>query len=220
MFPQRNIHPNRPFPGSRASRLPALAVTLLIHAAVIAALLNYAPARQTLTELAPVMVSLIQPQAVEPPKEPPKPRPVAKQPIRTVEPKPQHLLTTTAPEPAPAAIQAPPPPPPAPPEPIAAKAPPATVIPPQFNADYLNNPKPAYPAPSIRLREEGTVMMRVLVDEQGLPARVELRSSSGFERLDKVALETVRRWKFVPARSGSQAVSGWVLIPLSFSLRS
>lgn len=220
MFPQHNIHHNLPFPGGKTSRLPGLAVTLLIHATAIAALLSHAPARQTLAEIAPVMVSLIQPQAVEPPKEPPKPRPMANKPIRTAELKPQPLLTSTAPEPAPAAIQAPPPPPPAPPEPIAAKAPPAPVIPPQFNANYLNNPKPAYPALSIRLREEGTVMMRVLVDEQGLPARVELRTSSGFERLDNVALETVRRWKFVPARSGNQAVSGWVLIPLSFSLRS
>jgi len=220
MFPQRNIHLPRSFPDCKTAWLPALAVTVLMHAAVIAALLSYAPARQALAEFAPVMVSLIQPQAVEPPKEPPKPRPVAKQPVRTVEPKSQPLLTTTAPEPAPAAIQTAPPPPPAPPEPIVANAPPATVIPPQFNADYLNNPKPAYPALSIRLREQGTVLVRVLVDEQGLPARVELRTSSGHERLDSVALETVRRWKFVPARSGNQAVSGWVLIPLSFSLRS
>jgi protein TonB len=52
-----------------------------------------------------------------------------------------------------------------------------------------------------------------------MPARVELRSSSGHDRLDAVALETVRRWKFVPARRGDQAVSAWVLVPISFSLR-
>jgi protein TonB len=94
------------------------------------------------------------------------------------------------------------------------------VVPPQFNADYLNNPAPQYPALSRRLGEEGRVVLRVLVDERGLPARVELRSSSGHERLDAVALNTVRRWKFAPARRGDQAVSAWVLVPISFSLRS
>lgn len=201
-------------------RLPGIAIAVGLHVAVLAALLSYAPARQTLAELAPIMVSLVQTKAAEPPKDLPKPKPVVRQPVRQTEPKPQPLLSTPAPEPAPAAIQAPPPPPPAPPEPIAAKAPPAPVIPPQFNADYLNNPAPRYPALSRRLGEEGRVMLRVFVDERGLPARVELRSSSSHDRLDEVALETVRQWKFVPARRGDQPVSAWVLVPISFSLRS
>jgi protein TonB len=205
------------------SRLPGIAITLGLHAAVLSVLLAYAPARQTLAELAPIVVSLVQPQPVAPPKALPKPKPVVRQAVKRIEPKPQAMLTTEAPEPAPAAIQAPAPPPPAPPEPIAAAAPPAPpapVVPPQFNADYLNNPAPQYPALSRRLGEEGRVVLRVLVDERGLPARVELRSSSGHERLDAVALNTVRRWKFAPARRGDQAVSAWVLVPISFSLRS
>lgn len=203
-----------------ASRLPGIAIAVGLHAAVVIALLSHAPARQTLADMAPIMVSLLQPKAVEPPKTPAKPKPVVKQTLRHSEPKPQPLLTTAAPESAPATIQAPPPPPPAPPEPVAAKAPPAPVIPPQFNADYLNNPAPRYPALSRRLGEEGRVVLRVLVDERGLPARVELRNSSGHDRLDEVALETVRQWKFVPARRGDVPVSAWVLVPVSFSLRS
>lgn len=202
------------------SRLPGIAVTVALHAAVIIALLMHAPARQTLAELAPIMVSLLQPQKTEPPQKLPKPKPVAKQPVKT-EPKPQPLLTISEPAPTPSAIVPPPPVPPRPVEPIAAKPqPPATVIPPQFNADYLNNPAPQYPAVSRRLGEEGRVILRVFVDERGLPARVELRSSSSHERLDNVALETVKHWKFVPARRGDQAISAWVLVPISFSLRS
>jgi protein TonB len=68
--------------------------------------------------------------------------------------------------------------------------------------------------------EEGKVVLRVFVNEEGLPAKVELRTPSGFSRLDSVALETVRQWKFVPARRGDQAVAAWVLVPISFSLRS
>lgn len=202
------------------SRLPGIAVTVALHAAAVIALLSHAPASQTLADLAPIMVSLLQPQKPEPPQELPKPRPVAKQPVKK-ETRTQPLLAISEPAPVPSAIVPPPPAPPQPAEPIAAKPqPPAPVVPPQFNADYLNNPAPQYPALSRRLGEEGRVILRVFVDERGLPARVELRSSSNHERLDNVALETVRQWKFVPARRGDQAVSAWVLVPISFSLRS
>lgn len=218
MTPRLSLH--HPAAPRTPSRLPGMAVTVALHAALVVGLLSYAPARQTLAELAPIMVNLIQPQQPEPPKELPKPKPVVKQPIK-VEPKPQPLLTVTEPTPTPSPIVAPPPPPPQPVEPIAAPpAPPAPIIPPQFNADYLNNPAPQYPALSKRLGEEGRVILRVYVDERGLPARVEMRTSSGHGRLDEIALETVKQWKFVPARRGDQAVSAWVLVPISFSLRS
>lgn len=203
------------------SRLPGIAVAVGMHAAAVIALLSYAPARQTLAELAPIMVSLIQPQKIEPPQELPKPKPVVKQPVKKPDPKPQPLLAISEPTPVPTAIVAPPPTPPQPVEPIAAKPQPAApVVPPQFNAGYLNNPAPQYPALSRRLGEEGRVVLRVFVDERGLPARVEMRTSSGHDRLDNVALETVRQWRFVAARRGDQAVSAWVLVPISFSLRS
>jgi protein TonB len=192
-----------------------------MHAAVVIALLSYAPARQTLAELAPIMVSLIQPQKIEPPQELPKPKPVVKQPVKKPDPKPQPVLAISEPTPAPSPVIVPPPPPPQPIEPIAAKPQPvAPVTPPQFNADYLNNPAPQYPALSRRLGEEGRVILRVYVDDRGLPARVEIRTSSGHERLDSIAVETVRQWKFVAARRGDQAISAWVLVPISFSLRS
>lgn len=202
------------------SRLPGIAVAVAMHAAAVIALLSYAPARQTLAEVAPIMVSLLQPQKTEAPLELPKPKPVVKKAVKK-EPKPQPLLSIREPAPEPPVIVPPPPAPPQPVEPIAAPpAPPAPVIPPQFNADYLNNPAPHYPALSRRLGEEGRVVLRVFVDERGLPARVELRSSSGHERLDGVALATVKQWKFVPARRGDQTISAWVLVPISFSLRS
>src|SRR3546814_18905266 len=45
----------------------------------------------------------------------------------------------------------------------AAEGPPAPITPPDFNADYLNNPAPRYPVESRRLREQGTVAIKVLV---------------------------------------------------------
>jgi protein TonB len=204
----------------RGSRLPGLAAAIGLHVALVAALLAHAPLREQLAEMAPLMVSLIQPAKDPQPTELPRPKPLTKQTLRKPELRQEPLLMAPAASAEPPAITAAPPAPPQPAEAIVASAPPAPVSPPQFNADYLNNPAPQYPALSRRLGEEGRVMLRVFVDERGLPARVELRSSSGHQRLDGIALETVRQWKFVPARRGDQAISAWVLVPISFSLRS
>ena len=90
---------------------------------------------------------------------------------------------------------------------------------PRFDADYLNNPAPAYPPLSRRLYEEGKVVLRVFVEASGAAGTVEIRSSSGFERLDKSAVTAVSRWKFVPAKQGAEAVGAWVLVPIIFSLK-
>ena len=107
------------------------------------------------------------------------------------------------------------PPTPAPP----AEVEPPPVVPPQFNADYLDNPKPPYPALSQRLKEAGEVRLRVWVDVDGAATRVALFRSSGFERLDRIAQETVQRWRFTPARQGDQAVAAQVIVPVTFNLK-
>jgi protein TonB len=106
---------------------------------------------------------------------------------------------------------------------VAAPAPlataPAPLTPPSFDAAYLNNPAPAYPALSRRMGEEGRVVLRVHVSEDGMPTQVQLKTSSKYARLDEAALEAVRRWRFVPARRADAPVAAWVLVPISFSLR-
>ncbi len=95
---------------------------------------------------------------------------------------------------------------------------PAAVVPPRFDAAYLQNPEPGYPLLSKRLGEEGKVILRVLVNPEGLAEQVEVRQSSGHARLDQAALGTVRRWRFTPARRGAERLAAWVLVPLSFQL--
>jgi protein TonB len=46
-----------------------------------------------------------------------------------------------------------------------------------------------------------------------------MHESSGFPRLDERAADTVRRWKFQPARQGGQPVEAWVIVPIQFSLK-
>jgi periplasmic protein TonB len=92
------------------------------------------------------------------------------------------------------------------------------VVPPSFNANYLDNPAPVYPPAARRLHEQGRVLLLVDVAPDGIPRQVSLATSSGSPRLDEAALDAVRRWRFVPARKGTTAVPAQVLVPIVFGL--
>jgi protein TonB len=216
------------------SKLTSVVVVVALHVLVLTALWQLEPVRSALSPAAPITVSLVEPpraRAETPPKpippkprvQPPTPPRVAPAPVITATPQAPTQQVTAPPVPvAPPAESVPAPPAPAPVAAVSPPAPPApaAVIPPRFNADYLNNPAPAYPALSRRMGEEGKVVLRVHVNERGLPDEVQLKASSGSQRLDTTAVETVRQWKFVPARRGDTPVEAWVLVPISFSLRS
>lgn len=91
-------------------------------------------------------------------------------------------------------------------------------VPPQFDAAYLDNPRPAYPPAARRRGDQGRVQLRVLVSKAGLAERVELHRSSGSAALDQAARAAVERWRFVPARRGHETLSDWVIVPILFSL--
>jgi protein TonB len=87
-----------------------------------------------------------------------------------------------------------------------------------LRANYLSNPKPLYPAISKRLKEQGTVLLRVFVTAEGQPTKVMLKESSGYPRLDRAAEQALPGWKFVPATREDKAVDAWVIVPIKFSL--
>ena len=91
---------------------------------------------------------------------------------------------------------------------------------PSFNVSYLDNPAPNYPSISRRLGEQGKVLLRVQVAVDGTADSVVLQTSSGSSRLDQAALAAVKKWRFVPARRGGQAVVASVVVPVSFSTGS
>jgi len=167
----------------------------------------------------PLVVDLLETQEIK--KEPvakplPMTKPVAVKTPQTPPPKAAAPVVeaTQSNVPAPAAVVA---------APVEAK--PAPVAPPaepvsqaRFDADYLKNPAPAYPPLSRRMSEEGKVVLRVSVNAQGSADSVEIRTSSGSQRLDESALKTVRNWKFIPAKRGDSAVQSWVLVPIIFKL--
>jgi periplasmic protein TonB len=89
---------------------------------------------------------------------------------------------------------------------------------PSSSAAYLNNPRPPYPPLSRRLGEQGKVVVRVFIETDGTASRAEVQQSSGFERLDRTAVETVLRWRYVPGKRAGVAEAMWFNIPINFVL--
>jgi protein TonB len=188
--------------------------------------------QRVVTWVVPVMAVS---EAVDVPVPPPPPAKRLPPPAATVSPRPTAPLATSAPElplavpaasvpaesapiglPAPSPVQNSAPAAAAPV--TATPAPSPKIALPSTQADYLNNPRPAYPALSRRLGEQGRAVVRVLIGADGLPQKAELHSSSGFERLDRAALDTVMRWRYVPGKRGDVPEAMWFNVPLNFVL--
>jgi protein TonB len=102
--------------------------------------------------------------------------------------------------------------------PAATSPAPAKVELPTHVAAYLQNPKPDYPALSVRRGEQGQVVLNVLIGVEGKAQKAEIVKSSGFERLDAAALATVLRWRYVPGKRGGVPEEMWFKVPLAFVL--
>ncbi|MBE9581165.1 MAG: energy transducer TonB [Proteobacteria bacterium] len=84
---------------------------------------------------------------------------------------------------------------------------------------YKENPPPNYPKVARRRGYEGSTRLKVEVLESGKVGRIEIASSSGFEVLDKAALESVKNWTFTPGTRSGENIRQWVMVPVRFSLR-
>ena len=181
--------------------------------------------------MASVVVDVPAPPAVIPqpvvPKVQPKPqtRPLTPVTLQT-QPQPSPVVTQAAPSQTAPIVPAT-----ASPAPAAAAAPSAAgqprpnrsnaatpVVLPSSDADYLNNPAPAYPRMSKRLGEQGTVTVRVLINTEGRAEQAEIRTSSGYPRLDEAALETVKRWRYLPGKRAGVPEAMWFNVPVRFVL--
>jgi protein TonB len=87
-----------------------------------------------------------------------------------------------------------------------------------LNAAYRHNPAPGYPPLALRRGWQGTVRLRVTLDVQGRPTRVELAAGSGHPLLDESALAAVRQWQFRPATRLGETVVATVEVPIVFKL--
>lgn len=187
-----------------------LGVTVAVHVLILALVLVDSD-EQAVPELPPISTRIITENQSEPTPEPIRLTPTLEKPLLHV-PQPEIMVAAETPaKNAPVSVSS---------APASAPVQAQQVVEslPRFDADYLNNPAPSYPPLSRRLREQGTVLLRVYVLPTGLPEVVELKSSSGCERLDQSALAAVRKWKFTPAQSAGRSVGAWVVVPVAFSL--
>jgi protein TonB len=189
---------------------------LIVPAQMLAELVAPEPARietpaPPVPQPQPVQQPVVRKRA-EPPRPTPQRLPAPPQPAVPV-------AREATPQQAPAAAPAPAPSPAPPVAAVPAPAPaPAAVELPSTAAEYLQNPPPAYPPASRRSGEQGKVIVRVLIGADGLAKEAELRQSSGFDRLDRAALETVRKWRYVPGKRAGVPEAMWFNVPINFVL--
>lgn len=240
--PMRPARPGVGHLGKRGEYLIAIPVTLALHWLGLFAVPAAEP-QETIQAPKPIRVEWLgnpQPHA-EPAKAIPQQlpaKPKQAKPVEKPKAKPRKMAAKpskpliAAPGTAAGTAIAPPPAPPAKPA-VAASANPMPVAPaeaepraaepmpvtlPHLNANYLDNPAPDYPPVSRELSEQGRVLVRAMVNADGHVKQVLLRKSSGFSRLDQAALDSVKNWRFVPARRGEQPVPAWVVVPVAFTL--
>ncbi len=200
-------------------RLPWLLVALTLHGLLFALLLLLGRLPVPVTPPAAIQAEIVMEPRMTPPPPPQQPPILVPPTAQIVVPAPwvfipdpaYSLAATTHPSRAVAPVTVVSNARPAPAEPIS---------PPRFDAAYLHNPPPEYPLEARRLREQGTVLLRVDVSAEGGALLVSIDQSSGWPALDDAAARAVERWRFEPARRGRETFAAWVLVPIEFDLRS
>ncbi len=84
----------------------------------------------------------------------------------------------------------------------------------------LSAREPAYPATARKQGIEGTVYVKMLVNNSGKVEEAFVAKSSGHEDLDASAVQAVYKWRFSPAKDKlKQKVACYITIPVNFKLR-
>jgi protein TonB len=148
-------------------------------------------------------------QPLPPPPPPPAPRlpevvpPVLREVVIATPPPTSRDVITERPADPPGTDVAPPPPP---------------VTPPRAIVETQTGP--TYPVLSRRLREEGTVRLRLTVGTDGSVIAADIIQSSGHMRLDDAAVDWVlRHWRYEPAMQGTMPLEATTEAALEFQLR-
>jgi len=214
-------HPTPPWQRIDAKRIAGSSLAICVHVVVLGALMFpntwSPPAKPPRTEAIPVRFDPLPPIEIPVTQPPPE-----SQPIRDVRPStPQPVLQPTqvpvfdeAPVFDQGQIEAPP---------VLGSASDVTAFdpgPPVVETlAYDLAPAPRYPRASLIAGHEGTVTLRVLVDESGQPQEAAIERSSGHRALDQAArTQVLQHWRFHPAQRQGRAVAAYALVPIEFSL--
>ena len=203
----------------------AMVASVVVAATILSVFLTIGIVQAIRDKPVATLVRLV-PEVVELPPPPPPPRApdvrpevVLRTPSPVVAPEPlvtmptQPVSVTTSPAPAPEESV------PGPPSPAAHGPSQAIANGGDLSSQMISAPPPRYPTESRRHRESGTVVLSVLLSADGTVADIGIARSSGFDRLDRAALNAVRRWRWSPTMRNGAAVMvrGTVEIPFVLS---
>jgi TonB family protein len=82
----------------------------------------------------------------------------------------------------------------------------------------LDMSAPEYPEDMAWRGIDGEVVLVLGIDAEGTVSRVEIESGSGSARLDQVAVERARQWRFTPARRDGGGVESRMRVPMNFAI--
>lgn len=202
--------------GARRINLPLLALILVAHivALALSVMLDVVPI--SLPHSEPIVVTLIKAPAEPLPAQQESPA-VATRPVKPLISAPVPIIQAQTP--VPAAIFSTPAP--VAQEPIVAASPPAAPVTiDDLATKMITIVAPRYPIESRRRKEQGTVHLSLVLDFDGKVAEIRLARSSGFERLDKAALEAVRKWRWAPTVRAGQPVMVHGTVDIPFVLKT
>ncbi len=77
--------------------------------------------------------------------------------------------------------------------------------------------EPEYSEEARKAKYQGTVTLRVIVDERGAVRHVEVSRPLGLG-LDEKAIDAVRKWRFQPGQQNGKAVPVWAVVEVNFRL--
>jgi protein TonB len=200
------------FAEDHSRRLGVAVAIVAVHATGLYAALTFAPQIQRVVAQVPLVVSFVSQPEQPPQRQLPMvtvvtPQPLVQQPELPLieipnEAQSSRAITITAQTPPPAAHQQ------------EDRSAPKLVS----AVEYVREPSPRYPPQSRRLREQGLVVLRVVIDERGAASSIEIETSSGHSRLDDAARDAVLRAAFRPYVEDGEPRRALVLIPIEFAL--
>lgn len=79
-------------------------------------------------------------------------------------------------------------------------------------------PQPDYPRRAKRLRQEGDVLVRLVINPEGRLIRHDIARSSGHDMLDQAAVNAVAQARCTPYRENGQAITVMTIQPINFRL--
>ena len=203
--------PRTAYGAGRKLNWPAILLIAALHIVVITALIRM-DVIVIKKKPQPLVVDLIAEAAPPPADVPPEPRTTPEEIVPQLVTPPQ-IVETAAPPPPQLVVA----PPPVRPAPVAAPSPAMMVIG-NLDEKMISGNPPRYPMESRRKREQGTVLLRLLIGTDGRVAQVSIAESSGFERLDQAALQAARSWRWQPMIRDGQPVEVRGTMPITFGL--